>query len=65
MKKNSGFIQIIVLIIVFVILAYYFGKDPVELWEKIKPVFEFVLNLFVKAIGFLIKLIAKAWEMAR
>ncbi|MEY4440930.1 MAG: hypothetical protein RLY49_556 [Candidatus Parcubacteria bacterium] len=64
MKKNSGFIQIIVLIIVFVILAYYFGKDPVELWEKIKPVFEFVLNLFVKAIGFLIKLIAKAWEMA-
>jgi multisubunit Na+/H+ antiporter MnhB subunit len=65
MKKNSGFIQIIVLIIVFVILAYYFGKDPVELWEKIKPVFEFVLNLFVKAIGFLIKLVAKAWEMAR
>ncbi|MEN9921042.1 MAG: hypothetical protein RLZZ517_20 [Candidatus Parcubacteria bacterium] len=65
MKKNSGFIQIIVLIIVFVILAYYFGKDPVELWEKIKPVFEFVLNLFVKAIGFLIKLLAKAWEMAR
>lgn len=65
MKKDSGFIQIIVLIIVFVVLAYYFGKDPIELWEKIKPIFEFILDLFVKAIGFLIKIIAKAWEMAR
>lgn len=65
MKKDSGFIQIIVLIIIFVAVAFYFGKDPIEIWEKIKPIFEFALNLFVKAIEFLIKIIAKIWESAR
>lgn len=65
MKKDSGFIQIIALIIIFVVVAFYFGKDPIEIWGKIKPIFEFALELFVKAIEFLIKIIAKAWEMAR
>lgn len=65
MKKDSGFIQIIVLIIIFVVIAYYLGKDPLEIWEKIKPIFEFILDLFVKVIGFLIKIIAQIWETAR
>jgi hypothetical protein len=62
MKKDSGFIQIIVLIIVFVVVAYYFGKDPIALWEKIKPIFEFALELFVKVIDFIIKAVAAAWQ---
>ena len=65
MKKNSGFIHIIVLIIIFVALAFYFGKDPVEIWEKIKPIFEYALDLFVKAIEFLIKMISKIWESVK
>jgi hypothetical protein len=62
MKKDSGFIQIIVLIIIFVLVAFYFGKDPIEIWEKIKPIFEFALELFVKVIDFIIKAVAMAWE---
>lgn len=62
MKKNSGFLHIIALIIIFVAIAFYFGKDPIEIWEKIKPVFEFILNLFVSAIEFLIKIITLIWE---
>lgn len=62
MKKNSGFIEIIVLVIIFVILAFYFGKDPLVIWENIKPILEFGLDLFVKLIEFLIKLISKVWD---
>lgn len=62
MKKDSGFIEIIGLIIIFVIVAYYLGKDPIEIWNNIKPIFEFGLDLFVKAIEFLIKIITLIWE---
>lgn len=62
MKKDSGFIEIIVLIIIFVVTAFYFGKDPLIIWENVKPVFEFILDLFVKSIEFLIKLITKIWN---
>ena len=61
MKKDSGFIEIITLIIIFVAIAYYFGKDPIEIWQKIKPIFEFVLDLFVQAIEFFIKIITFIW----
>ncbi len=61
MKKDSGFIEILVLIILFVGIAYYFGKDPIELWEKFKPMFEFALELFVKVIEFIIKTVASVW----
>jgi hypothetical protein len=62
MKKESGFIHIIVLIIIFVLVAFYFGKDPIEIWERIKPIFEYALELFVKIIDFIIKTVAFAWE---
>lgn len=62
MKKDSGFIQIIVLVIIFVVVAYYFGKDPITLWEKIRPLFEFIFDLFIKIIDFIIKLVAAAWQ---
>jgi hypothetical protein len=62
MKKDSGFIEIIGIIIIFVVVAYYLGKDPIEIWNNIKPIFEFVLSLFVKAIEFLIKIITLIWE---
>lgn len=61
MKKDSGFIHIIILIIIFVAVAFYFGKNPIELWEKIKPVFEFILDLFVRVIEFFIKIITFIW----
>lgn len=58
MKKDSGFIHFIILIIIFVLVAFYFGKDPVEIWEAIKPLFIFILDLFVKIIDFIIRAIA-------
>lgn len=64
MKKNSGFIEIIVLIIIFVAVAIYFGKDPIEIWEKIKPIFILILDLFVKIIDFIIRFITSAWIKA-
>jgi multisubunit Na+/H+ antiporter MnhB subunit len=62
MKKESGFIQIILIVIVFVVVALYFGKNPVTIWENIKPLFERLLDLFVNSIGFLIGLITSAWQ---
>lgn len=62
MKKDSGFIHIIVLIIIFVAIAFYFGKDPVEIWESIKPIFIFALDLFIKVIDFVIRAVASLWQ---
>ncbi len=62
MKKNSGFIEILALIIIFVGVAFYFGKDPIEIWEKIKPTFEAALTLLVHAIDFIIKIVAEVWQ---
>lgn len=63
MKKSQGFVQIIALIIIFVVLALYFGKNPLGVWnESIKP---FVLSIFefiVKAIEFVIKFITDAFQ---
>lgn len=61
MKKDSGFIHFIVLIIIFVLVAFYFGKDPVAIWEAIKPIFIFALDLFVKVIDFIIRAVAGLW----
>lgn len=62
MKKDSGFIQILLLIIVFVVVALYFGKNPIVIWENVKPLFENALNLFVKAIDILIRFITHIWQ---
>jgi hypothetical protein len=64
MKKNSGFINIFILVIILVLLALYFGKNPIEIWEKIKPIFTYFLQLFIKVIDFLIKFIVQAWDVA-
>jgi hypothetical protein len=65
MKKNSGFIELLALIIIFVVVVFYLGKDPVEIWEKIRPIFEFGLSLFVNAIDFVVKVVAEAWQKAQ
>ena len=62
MKKESGFIQIFIIIIVLVLIALYFGKNPIEIWEKIKPIFIFILDLFVKTIEFIIKGVVSVWN---
>ncbi len=62
MKKESGFIHIIVLIIIFVVVTLYFGKNPVAIWEQVRPVFENFLKLFVNAIGWLIKFVTQVWQ---
>jgi hypothetical protein len=64
MKKQSGFINIFVLIIILVLLALYFGKNPIEIWQNIKPIFTYILQLFVKVIDFLITLTVQIWNIA-
>jgi multisubunit Na+/H+ antiporter MnhB subunit len=55
MKKQSGFLQIIVLVIVFVLVVLILGKNPIEIWSQyIEPLFLWSLNIFVKVISFLI-----------
>jgi phage-related protein len=63
MKKQLGFINIFILIIILVLLALYFGKNPVEIWEKIKPIFTYLFQLFIKVVDFLIKLIIQIWNI--
>ena len=66
MKKSQGFVQIIALIIIFVVLALYFGKNPLGIWnDSIKP---FVLGAFefiVRAIEFVIWLVTESWQRSR
>ncbi len=62
MKKDSGFIQIILIIIVFVIVALYLGKNPVAIWEQVKPLFVNFFEFFVNAIEFLIKFVTRVWQ---
>lgn len=62
MKKNSGFIEIIVIIIIFVLIAFYFGKDPIAIWNQIKPILELIIDVFIKTIDFLIKIITQIWK---
>lgn len=62
MKKDSGFIQIIALVIIFVVVLLYFGKNPIEIWQNIKPYFVFVLELFLKIIEWLINIITRIWQ---
>ena len=58
MSKESGFIQLIILIVLFVFIALYFGKNPVEIWKQyIEPVVTAGLGLFLRALNFLIVLI--------
>jgi multisubunit Na+/H+ antiporter MnhB subunit len=57
MKKQSGFLQIIFVVIVFVLVVLILGKNPVEIWSQyIEPLFLWSLNIFVKIISFLITL---------
>lgn len=63
MKKQSGFINIFILVVILVLLALYFGKNPIEIWEKIKPIFVHILELLVKVIDFLIKLTVQIWNI--
>lgn len=66
MKKSSGFIQIIALIIVFVVVALYFGKSPLGIWnETLKPLILSSLKLMGQAVEFLISFITEAWQRSR
>ena len=54
-SKENGFLQLIILIVLFVFIALYFGKNPVEIWKQyIEPVVTAGLGLFLRALNFLI-----------
>ncbi len=63
MKKSSGFVQIIALVIVFVIIVLYFGKNPLGIWnDSIKPLIVGAFDLIVRGIEFLIRFVTEAWQ---
>jgi hypothetical protein len=63
MKKQSGFIQIIALVIIFVVVLLYFGKNPVGIWQDVvRPIFVKSLDILVKIIDFLVKFISDIWN---
>lgn len=57
-QKQSGFIQIILVALAFVLVVLIIGKNPVAIWEEyIQPIFIWSLHIFVKLLDFLIKFI--------
>ncbi len=62
MKKESGFINIIILVIIFVVVLMYFGKNPIEIWEKIKPLFVYAFDIFLKILDWLVRTITQFWK---
>jgi hypothetical protein len=66
MKKSQGFVQIIALIIIFVVLALYFGKNPLGIWnDSIKPLVLGAFEFIVRAIEFVIWLVTESWQRSR
>lgn len=66
MKKSSGFIQIVAIIIIFVVVVLYFGKSPLGIWnDTVKPLIVAAFSLIVQAIEFLIKFVTEAWQKSR
>ncbi len=66
MKKSAGFVQIIAIIIIFVVVAVYLGKNPLEIWDdSIKPLILGAFDLIVKAIEFVIRFVTEAWQRSR
>jgi multisubunit Na+/H+ antiporter MnhB subunit len=58
--QNGGFIQIVVAIIVFVLIAIWLGFDPVAIWTQyVAPALEWAWNIFISVTGFLVGLITK------
>lgn len=57
-QKKSGFIQIILVALAFVIVVLIIGKNPILIWEEyVQPVFVWSLHILVKVLDFLIKFI--------
>ncbi len=66
MKKSAGFVQIIAIIIIFVVVAVYLGKNPLEIWDdSIKPLILGAFDLIVRAIEFVIRFVTEAWQRSR
>jgi hypothetical protein len=43
MKKNKGFVQIIILLLILVVVAYLLGFDPSNIWSGfIYPILNFI-----------------------
>jgi len=61
MKKNSGFIHIVLVIVVIAIVLLYFGKNPILIWEQVRPIFANIFELFLSVIDWLINLITRIW----
>ena len=56
--KKSGFIQLIVIIIIAVALMMYFKINPKVAWTNlIKPIIEWGFDIFVKIIGFIFDIV--------
>lgn len=61
MKKSEGFVQIIALIIIFVVVVLYLGKNPLDVWsDSVKPFILSVFEFIVRAIEFVIKFVTDA-----
>lgn len=57
-QKQSGFIQIILVALAFVVVVLIIGKNPIVIWEEyVQPIFVWSLHLLVKILDFLIKFI--------
>lgn len=66
MKKSGGFVQIIALIIIFVVVVLYLGKNPLDVWnDSVKPFVLSVFEFIVRAIEFVIRFVTDALHRSR
>jgi len=54
-KKNSGFIHIIILVVITVIILSVLGYDPTGIWTQyIMPILNWFWSLFISILDFII-----------
>lgn len=63
-NKQSGFFQLLAIIIIVIILLAIAGYDAQAIWDSmIKPIIEFFFNLIIKIFDIVVKILTKAIDV--
>jgi len=59
MRKNEGFLQIIILIVIALVVAAFFGYGPQTLWnDYLAPAILYVWGILVVIVEFIVSLVS-------
>ncbi len=61
-RKTGGFIKIIIILIIILVIASFYGFSPNYVWgHYLAPIFSFIWDVIVALAGFLVKILKAAW----